>query len=281
MTIIGTTADWLTMRRMSMQLGRHLPSGIGDQDRRVCVIGSTVRAELFGGANPLGEMIRIGNERFRVIGVLTPRGESLGMNIDDHIQIPVTQALRMFNRRGLFRLLVEARSHEEMDATRRHVREVLTARHDNVEDVTVITQDAVISTFGRILAILTTVLVGIAAISLAVAGIGIMNVMLVSVSERTREIGLLKALGASRGQVLVAFLVEAAMLSTAGGVVGLAVAFTANRALMALYPSFPVQPPPWAVALAILVSIGVGCAFGALPARRASRLDPVAALTKR
>jgi putative ABC transport system permease protein len=281
MTIVGTTSEWLAMRRMTMQLGRHLPSGAGDRDRHVCVVGSTVQAELFGGANPLGEMVRIGDERFRVIGVLAPRGESLGMNIDDHIQLPVTQALRMFNRRGLFRLLVEARSHEEMDTTRRHVLEILTERHDNVEDVTIITQDAVISTFGRILAILTAVLVGIAAISLAVAGIGIMNVMLVSVSERTREVGLLKALGASRGQVLVAFLVEAAMLSTAGGVVGLAAAFAANRALMALYPSFPVQPPRWAVALAILVSIAVGCAFGALPARRASRLDPVAALTRR
>jgi len=150
-----------------------------------------------------------------------------------------------------------------------------------VDDVTVLTQDSVLSTFTRILAILTAVLAGIAAISLTVAGVGIMNVMLVSVSERTREIGLLKAIGASRRQVMAVFLVEAAILSTAGGLVGLATALAIARLAGALYPTFPIEAPRWAIVAAILVSISVGMIFGALPARRASRLDPVAALARR
>ena len=135
--------------------------------------------------------------------------------------------------------------------------------------------------FGKILAVLTAALVGITAISLSVAGIGVMNVMLVSVSERVREIGLLKALGASTGQVLVAFLAEASVLSTLGGLTGLASGLAAVRVLRAFYPSFPAQPPVWAVAGALTVSALVGIAFGLLPARRASRMDPVAALSGR
>ena len=146
---------------------------------------------------------------------------------------------------------------------------------------TAVTQDAVLATFGRILWVLTAALAGIAAISLSVAGIGIMNVMLVSVSERTREVGLLKALGATEGQILRAFLAEAALISGSGGAVGLAAGFAGNRVLMALYPDFPLTPPEWAVAGAIAVSLLVGTLFGALPARRASRLDPVAALAGR
>lgn len=159
--------------------------------------------------------------------------------------------------------------------------DLLKTRHGGAEDVTVWTQDSVIATFSRILALLTATIAGIAAISLTVAGVGIMNVMLVSVSERTREIGLLKALGATARQVIAAFLVESAILSTAGGVAGLAAAFGATRLLRALYPSFPAHAPGWAVATAVALSISVGLVFGALPARRAARLDPVAALARR
>ena len=152
------------------------------------------------------------------------------------------------------------------------------AERHGEEDITVLTQDAVLSTFQRILNILTAALAGIAAISLTVAGIGIMNVMLVSVSERTGEIGLLKALGASRAQILAAFLVEAAILSGTGGVIGLVCGHALDRGFMAIYPSFPVQPPLWAVYGAMLLSVLVGVVFGLLPARRAARLDPVTAL---
>ncbi len=145
----------------------------------------------------------------------------------------------MFDRRSVFRVLCEARSARDVDAARRAILAVLRDRHDGEEDVTVLTQDAVMKTFGKILGILTAALAGIAAVSLTVAGVGIMNVMLVSVSERTREVGLLKALGASRGQVLRVFLVEAALLSTAGGILGLLAGWGGTALLRVLYPGFP------------------------------------------
>jgi len=280
-TVAGVTADWLGVRNLRLQSGRYLPDNETDRDRSVCVLGSRVAAELFPGRNPLGEMVRVGDERYRVIGLLAPRGTSLGMNMDDVVHVPVRRHLRMFNRTGLFRVLVEVHHRDRMDDARRAILSLLTRRHDDEEDVTVITQDAVLTTFGRILGVLTAALAGIAAISLSVAGIGIMNVMLVSVSERTREIGLLKALGATRGQILSVFLVEAAMISAAGGVAGLALSFAVTRTAAMFYPQFPFDPPAWAVAAALAVSAAVGLVFGALPARRAARLDPVAALSRR
>jgi putative ABC transport system permease protein len=246
----------------------------------VCVIGSRVRTEVFGHVNPLGEILRIGDERFRIVGVLEPRGVSVGFDFNDIVHIPVVRAMRLFNRPGLFRVLVELGQHTQLQTASRAIVDVLTERHGE-EDVTVIAQDAVVSTFGQILTVLTAVLAGIAAISLAVAGVGIMNVMLVSVAERTREIGLLKALGAEPSQVMGVFLWEAAMLSTAGGCAGLALGYLCVAAARALYPAFPVEPPPWAVASALTLSVGVGLVFGVLPARRAAALDPVVALARR
>jgi putative ABC transport system permease protein len=280
-TVAGTTADFFGVRRVPLQSGRFLPAGEAAREQRVCVIGSKVRRELFGARNPLGELLRLGDERFRIVGVLAPRGMSIGMDMDDMVYIPVGRAMKMFNQSGLFRLLIEVRSREEIPAAQESVRLVLQERHDGEDDVTMLTQDSVLATFSRILALLTAALVGIAAISLTVAGIGIMNVMLVSVSERTREIGLLKAVGVTARQVVGVFLVEAALLATAGGAVGLAAAFAGTGVLRSLYPSFPARPPSWAVLAAILVSVSVGLLFGAAPARRAARLDPIVALAKR
>lgn len=280
-TVAGTTAEFQGVRHVHIGVGRYLPAGELERGGRVCVIGAKLQRELFGGENPLGEVLRLGDERFKVIGVMAPRGVSIGMDLDEMVHVPVVRGLKLFNRTGLFRILIEIGSHEEIPAAKQGVIEVLRARHDGQEDFTILTQDSVVSTFGRILALLTAALAGIAAISLTVAGVGIMNVMLVSVSERTREIGLLKALGVTSRQVVAVFLVEAAILSGAGGVVGLAIAFAATHAFTAVYPGFPIEPPVWAVAAAAAVSISVGLLFGTLPARRASRLDPVAALARR
>jgi len=280
-TVFGTTREWLGVRQLSVRTGRFLPAGEGDRNRHVCVIGSKIQSELFPATNPLGEILRLGDERFRVIGVAAPRGVSLGMDLNEAIYVPVSRALKMFNRSSLFRILAEVRSHEEIDSAREAILALLKERHDHTEDVTVVTQDSVMSTFGNILAILTAALAGIAAISLTVAGVGIMNVMLVSVSERIREIGLLKALGATPRQLLQVFLLEAAILSTAGGLLGLLIGFAAAAMLRGFYPAFPVEPPTWAVVSAIAVSFSVGLLFGALPARRAARLDPVVALAGR
>ncbi len=281
LTVAGVTSEWKDVRRLALREGTFIPPGDPDRSPRVCVVGAKVASELFPGRSPVGELLRLGEERFRVTGVLVARGVSVGLDLDEVVLVPIAHHLRMFDRRSVFRVLCEARTSEDLEAAKAGILAVLKDRHDGEEDVTVLTQDAVMKTFGKVLGILTAALAGIAAVSLTVAGVGIMNVMLVSVSERTREVGLLKALGASGGQVLRLFLVEAAILSTAGGALGLLAGGLGTLAIRALYPDFPVAPPVWAVFAALAVSVSVGLVFGVLPARRAARLEPVVALARR
>jgi putative ABC transport system permease protein len=279
-TVAGTTPELREVRDLRMQAGRYLPAGDPDRAPRVCVLGSQIRRELFADANPLGEIVKIGDERYRVIGVIEPRGMSVGMDLDELIHVPVVRAMRLFDQTTLFRIMVEVVSPDEIETVKEQIIAVLTERHGD-EDVTLLSQDSVLSAFGRILTALTLALGGIAATSLTVAGVGIMNVMLVSVSERTREIGLLKAVGVTPGQVLLTFLVEASILSSLGGLLGFAAGIAAVQAFTYVYPAFPAQPPLWAVAGSLALSVSIGILFGALPARRASRLDPVQALAGR
>jgi putative ABC transport system permease protein len=274
--VSGTTPDMLEVRNLHVAVGRYLPG----EEAPVCVLGAKVASELFGAANPLGQQVRLGQSPFRVIGVMRPRGVSIGMDMDEAVTVPVRNALRLFNQTSLWRVLCEVRTSGEMDAARTAVLAVLKDRHGGVEDVTAITQDAVLKTFDRILGVLTLALAGIAGISLAVAGIGIMNIMLVSVSERTREVGLLKALGVTRRQVVAVFLLEAALISTTGGVIGLLGGYGMSRLLSRLVPELPASPPVWAIVAALVVSLSVGLLFGSLPARRAAGLDPVESLMR-
>ena len=278
--LIGSTHEALEVRRLSVSSGRFLPPLEWDRSSPVAVLGQTAARELFPGQDPVGQVVRIGDWRMRVVGVLAPRGQQLGVNMDDVVIVPVATAMKMLNRRSLFRLVLQVRSHADLDRAKERAVRLIAERHGE-EDVTAITQDAVLGAFTSILGALTLALAGIASVSLAVAGVGIMNVMLVSVSERTREIGLLKALGAGRRQILLAFLAEAVLISAAGGVLGLAVGWLAVRGLVFLYPALPASPPVWAVVAAFSLSVVVGAIFGVLPARRATRLDPVAALAGR
>ncbi len=278
--VLGTTAEFAEVRKLEVASGDFLPPGDPDQGGAEIVLGLTVARELFRGESPLGQVVRVGPWRFRVVGVLAPRGRSLSFNIDDVVFIPVRTAMRVFNRSTLFRVLIDVRAHEGMSLTKRDVETLMAERH-RADDVTVITQDALLAAFSKILNALTLALVGIASVSLAVAGVGIMNVMLVSVTERRAEIGLLKALGVLDRQVLTAFLTEAILLAAGGGAVGLALGAGAIRAFVSFYPSFPASPPAWAAGAAMAVSVGVGVGFGVWPARRATRLDPVAALARR
>lgn len=246
----------------------------------VVVLGHKLARELFPGQEPVGEIVRVGGWRMRVIGVLGKQGVKMGMDFDDLAMVPVSTGMQMFNRSSLFRILIQARSHSDLGLVKGSVGALLSERHGE-EDFTVVTQDSVLSTFTAVLGALTLAVGAIAAISLTVAGIGIMNVMLVSVSERTREVGLLKAVGAGRRQILSLFLTEATLISAAGGLLGLGLGWLAVRLLVRLYPVFPASPPPWAVWAALGVSLAVGVTFGLLPARRASRLDPVLALAGR
>jgi putative ABC transport system permease protein len=278
--VFGTTAELARVRRLQVAAGRFLSPGDPERGGSEVVLGLKVAHELFGAASPLGKRIRIGDWRFRVVGVLAPRGRSLGFDFDDLVFIPVATSMRMFNRSSLFRILIDVGSDRNLAPAKSAVIDLMTERH-RVEDVTVITQDAVVSTFNSIFGVLTLALVGIASVSLTVAGVGIMNVMLVAVAERRREIGLLKALGASTRQVLAVFIAEASVLSSLGGAVGLAVGWLSIRAFVHVYPTFPAAPPIWAVAASLAVSLGVGVVFGVVPARRAAKLDPVQALAGR
>jgi putative ABC transport system permease protein len=278
--ILGTTADYLRVRHLGTSAGSFLPPGDPNQGGNEMVVGRRVADELFPGETPLGKVVRAGPWRFRVVGVLALHGRAFGLDLDDVVFVPVATAMRMFNRHSLFRILVEVRVYQEMNAGKRDITALIRERH-RADDVTVITQDALLAAFTSILRALTLALVGIASVSLAVAGVGIMNVMLVSVTERRSEIGLLKAIGAGDRQVLAAFLTEAVLLALVGGMVGVGLGATAVRIFVAVYPSFPASPPVWAVAAALGVSLVVGVGFGVWPARRATRLDPVTALVGR
>ncbi len=277
--VVGTTHEFLAARELHMGIGRFLPPGEMERGGPLVVLGVKLAAELFPGENPLGGVVRIGDWRMRVIGVLEPRGTQLGMDLDEIAVVPVATGMRMFNRSSLFRILIKMHVHADLDAACERAVALLSERHDE-EDVTCITQDSVISAFSSILRVLTLALLGIAAISLTVAGIGIMNLMLVSVSERTQEVGLFKAVGARSGQILAVFLTEAVLLSSIGGLLGLLLGRTVLGIIVMLYPTFPAVSPLWALFAALGLSVVVGALFGVLPARRAARLDPILALTR-
>jgi len=276
--ILGSTSDFLTVYGFSLSRGQFLPPGELSRDVAVAVIGANVARELFPGRDPIGRSLRIGDRRFRVVGILGDEGRTIGLDSQEMIVIPVSGAQALFNTESLFRLLIQARSREELPRVRAAVVATLKARHQGEEDVTVITQDALLSTFDRIFTALTLTLAGIASISLAVAGVLIMNVMLVAVSQRTAEVGLLKAIGATQRQITALFLTEAILLSVAGALVGVSVGLIADWIGGKIYPALTLRPPPWAVILAVVTAVASGVVFGLMPARRAAKLDPVAAL---
>jgi putative ABC transport system permease protein len=279
--ILGTTDQMYEVRNLAMAQGRFLPGGDIMRPEAICVLGHTLKNELFGHDSPLGRLVRIGERRFRVIGVLAKKGQSLGTDISDVAIIPVASAEALFNRSSLFRILIQASDRDAIPRAKKAILEIIRERHDGEDDVTVITQDALLTTFDRIFKALTLAVAGIAAISLAVAGILIMNVMLIAVSQRTAEIGLLKAVGAPGAQIQRLFLSESALLSLAGAALGLLLSALGIFLMGRLFPSFPVTVPFWSPAAAVGVALGTGLIFGVLPARRAARLDPVAALSRR
>ncbi len=276
--ILGGNADLLEIRHWQIAQGQFLPASDLDRALPVCVIGRKIRDELFAAQPALGQWIRLGDRRFRVIGIMGSEGRSIGVDVQDTIIIPVASAQQLFNTPSLFRILVEVNTRSAIESVKQAIIELLKERHQGKRDVTVITQDAVLLTFDRILGALTYAIGGIAAISLAVAGILIMNVMLIAVSQRTAEIGLLKALGAAQRQIVSLILFEAMMLSAFGAVIGLLLGELGCFAIRQAFPNLPAYAPIWAVLTAIAVSLLAGFIFSLLPARQAARLDPVLAL---
>ena len=278
--VAGSTADFIPIRNFELAQGKALPDEDWNRGSPVAIIGAKLREELFGATPPLGQLIRVGDRRLRIIGVLKPTGQGLGMNTDELVIIPVALAQSMFNSNTLFRIMIEASSRDAILPAKDAALQTIKQRHRGEEDITVITQDAVLATFDKLLGALTLAVAGIAAISLAVAGILVMNVMLVAVTQRTGEIGLLKALGASGRTIRLAFLSEAAMLSAVGALLGYVLGQAGAFALRQVFPVFPAYPPDWAVIAGLGTALTTGLLFGVMPARRAARLDPVLALMK-
>jgi len=276
----GSTASLMAVRNFQLAQGRFLPEDDWRNSAPVAVIGMTIRNDMFGNQPAVGQLIRLGDRRLRVIGVLKSTGQGVGMNTDELVIVPVALAQALFNSNTLFRIMVQARGRDQIEAAKAQATAILKARHGGEEDVTVITQDAVLATFDKLLGALTAAVAGIAAISLLVAGVLVMNVMLVAVAQRRSEIGLIKALGARGSTIQQIFLVEAAMLSLAGAVTGYLLGQLGALVLRELFPVFPAYAPDWAVVAALMTALATGLLFGILPARRAAQLDPVDALMR-
>jgi putative ABC transport system permease protein len=274
---LGTSHEFFVIRQLSVGQGQVLPPLPLDQAEAVCVIGATLRRELFGTGPALGQWLRAGDRRFRVVGILSERGESLGMDFGEMLIIPVASAQVLFNREGLFRVFAEVRGPQFLESGKRQILATIAARHEGKEDVTLISQDSMLAAFDGILGALGLALAGIAAISLLVAGILIMNVTWIAVNQRTAEIGLLKALGAGPAQVRLLFVGEAALLALAGGLIGLGLSELLLWLGRQLW-DIPLQTPLWARLGSLLLAMLAALLFAWLPANQAARMEPLAAL---
>ncbi len=277
-SLVGSTPDLLKVLNLQLAAGQIWTANDPYLNSPVCLLGYKLKQELFGNQSALGVKIRIGDSRFRVLGVLKDKGQTIGMDFSNMLILPVSNAMTLFNTPSLYRIMVSSRRHDQMQPTLQAVKATIKTRHNDKEDITVLTQDALLSTFDDILRALTYAIAAIGAISLIVAGILIMNVMLVSVNQRQFEIGLLKALGASTRKVMQLFLGEALLLSIAGGVAGVILSWASLLAIQTALPEFPIATPLWAWVAVTIVTMISGLLFGAIPARKAARLPPVEAL---
>ncbi|MHB1428087.1 MAG: ABC transporter permease [Rhodocyclaceae bacterium] len=276
-TIQGVGPGTLGIMKMTLQSGSFLPDESLAQARPLAVLGPKLKQELFGSDNALGQRIRIGGMQFRIVGVVAPKGQFLGMDLDDTVFIPTARALELYNREGLMRIHLTYREGLQANDVAAAVKSVLAGRHGR-EDFTLTTQEDMLRTLSKILNVLTLAVGALGGISLLVGGVGIVTIMTIAVTERTNEIGLLKALGARERTILGIFLGEAVALSALGGVLGLALGIGIAQLAHLLFPALPVQTPLSFVILAEAVAVVIGLAAGVLPARRAAMLDPVEAL---
>ncbi|GMW06043.1 MAG: ABC transporter permease [Gammaproteobacteria bacterium] len=275
--ISGVGAEMPAAFSFRVALGEFLPSDDPRSPRPLAVLGSKVRDELFGERNPLGEVIRVGGERYRVIGVMESKGQVLGFDLDDAVYIPAARALELYNRQGLFEIDVLYDKAVSAREVVHGIERMIVARHGGL-DVTITTQQQMLDVLGSVLDVVTFAVAALGGISLLVGGVGIFTIMTIAVRERTAEIGLLRAVGAGRGQVRSIFLGESMVLAGLGGVGGLLAGAATVVLLGILVPALPIGfSVPYAFA-AEAIAIVIGLAAGVLPAQRAAALDPVDAL---
>lgn len=275
-TVNGVNENVPNVFDRAVARGDYITATDVDTRRRVAVLGSSVATKVFGDLDPLGRQVSVAGVRFRVIGVFEKVGSTFGVDRDSEVHIPVTAAQRLFGVDRIDGLAVKAPTADAVEPLRKRLVAALQDKYRG-EEFSAVTQTQILGTIGRILGLLTLVLAAIAAISLLVGGVGVSNIMLVSVRERTREIGLRKALGARQRDILLQFLIEAVLLCVVGGLVGIGLGVGASMLVDAATP-LPAAIAWWSPAVAFGVSAAVGIFFGVAPARRAGRLDPVVAL---
>jgi putative ABC transport system permease protein len=263
--------------QLEIALGAFLPNDNFRQTRPLVVLGSKIYKELFGSNNPLGQHIRIGGYRFRVVGVTTPKGEFLGTDLDDMVFIPADKGLQLFNRDSLMEIDIYYNPRTTSDVISQKISTLLISRH-GFEDFTIVTQDQVLTTMDDILQILKYAAAGLGAISLLVGGVGITTILMITVNERVPEVGLLRALGGTVRQVRYLFLGEALMLGLIGGLCGLLGVLIALLVINQFVPSLPVSISADIVVGALLISLFIGLVSGVSPAAKAARKTPIDAL---
>lgn len=276
--ILGSNADYFAIRELTVMNGTIFPVMDNDVAQPICVIGSKVRDELFGSQQAVGEWVKIGDRRFRVIGVLSGKADASGFDLSDGVLVPVASTQMLFNREGLFRVIVQPRTYYSIDKLQQELLDAFRKLHQGEEDVTVVKPDSMMKTFDNIFSALTLGVGAIAGISLLVAGVLVMNLTLISVSQRTKEIGLLKALGASDHHIRRLFLLESLLLCLMGALCGV---FAGEMLVLLgrmLWPSVPFAAPLWAVITSVCIALLSGLVFAWLPAARAARQQPVNAL---
>jgi len=275
---MGTTPDFLEIRQLTVNKGNNLPETSDSLSSPVAILGAKVKRELFSNQHAVGEWVRIGDRRMRIGGIIEDAGQSIGLDMEDLVLIPIRTAEQLYNSPAVFRVMVELSATADDEKVKERMRDIIRDRHEGEDDITLVSQDSVLKAFDNILTSLTLAIGSIGAIGLFVAGILIMNISLISVSQRRQEIGLLKALGASSKQVRNLFLGDALMLVSFGSAVGIILAFSLVFFFRRVWSSFPMTPPLWAVPAVVVMALFSGLLFAWLPARRAAALDPVLAL---
>lgn len=279
--VVGTTAAFFPLRELEVAQGSSLPELALGEGKQVAVIGQKLKEALFDNRRAIGQWIRLRDYRFRVVGVLAGSGDSFGADLSEAMFIPVASAQAVFNVNGLFRVALKVKENYQVEAVKSAIEKQMQALHNGEQDVTIISPDAMLSTFDSILQVMTLGVAGIGAISLVVSGILVMNVTLMSVKQRTGEIGLLKALGAPSSQVRTLFLTEAALIAAAGAVLGILLGNLVVFIATQLYPDVPFATPAWALWASLALAIGTALLFAWLPAQQAADMEPVDALGKK
>ncbi len=275
--VYGVGPDMDTAWKFRVASGRFLPNDDLQNSRYFTVLGSKVRDELFPNRNPLGQYVRVGGSRFRVIGVMESKGQLLGFDLDDAVYIPVDIAMQMFNKESLMEIDVIFKESTTSPEIRERVRELLIARHGD-EDFTLFTQEDMLSTLDNILSMLKTAVGALGGVALVVGGVGVLTIMTTALKERTQEIGLLRAVGCTRRQILWMFLGEAVLLSGMGGLLGLSIVAVLVVSMNTFVPDLPVALQPLYMLGSLALSCGVGLVAGISPAMHAAGLDPIEAL---